>query len=837
MLITICNRIKIYGQASSGNWGNVPVTAQDYLGWTNGTLGLGFLTSAELTIKNEDAMPISFYTNSGAGAFNNNKMIINRRIINGLENAGVSIHSFMGPVILPRSILHLGEDYLGTGIGGWRTWMDIGTFSGLQSDFAFFGIMPFDGDSTYNQNDLNDAVIAWGDNIQGTDGADNLRIIFSAPMNQTTGDWSTQYSALEVARFIPVGRMGIGNFTATTWGGGSGIQPARRLEIYSEHLNTTLSTAPQLRLTYNPNSNPSQGLWTDFQSTSNGDLYITPQNNATLRNVGIQNNRPNYTLEVTGTGAFSNSASPTAGSGGFQMLSQSHPLVVKSNNINLGQGISILREGTSTTGYDDGWRLFQDRNELSHFRTIGTTASSTANNHNVTFDHLFNFQSTVPLSWFAYNTDEHTTMIKEDFNTNPAPSTTAQFPLFDWKPANTQFLVEADIVTQGSTENQTAIVGVNNNTDRSFRFNVYGIMGFSIGQRTVLNDVIFNRAGFFNARGVIDPDQTGSSNQAVFGLADFWDDNSFNYAGYFDARPYLSQGTPLANYGVYAIASGAQANYAIYGSTPVGACQNGGPCTDAAGFFNGSVYTTDAYYTASDSTLKNDITALENPDSLLENINSYSYSFDTSNGMNLPTGVQYGVLAQEVEAVLPGLVKTVTNPAQYDTLGNEITPAVTFKSVNMTGLIPLLLNGYKNQKKEMDSLKQVVSQCCAVGTLQGSGLRNINPIRNDSQGSSLTNKIIVELGNANSIILNQNDPNPFAEQTKITWNIPADNNALDAKLFFYDRNGTVLKTVKIEQPGHGELIVYASNLSSGVYTYTLMVNSKAIDTKRMVKAK
>lgn len=129
----------------------------------------------------------------------------------------------------------------------------------------------------------------------------------------------------------------------------------------------------------------------------------------------------------------------------------------------------------------------------------------------------------------------------------------------------------------------------------------------------------------------------------------------------------------------------------------------------------------------------------------------------------------------------------------------------------------------------MDSLKQVVSQCCAAGTLQGGGLRNSNQNGNDEVGKSITNKITVELENTNSIILNQNDPNPFAEQTKITWTIPSDNNSMDANLFFYDRNGTVFKTVKIEQTGYGELTVYASNLSSGVYTYTLSVNGKLID--------
>lgn len=76
-------------------------------------------------------------------------------------------------------------------------------------------------------------------------------------------------------------------------------------------------------------------------------------------------------------------------------------------------------------------------------------------------------------------------------------------------------------------------------------------------------------------------------------------------------------------------------------------------------------------------------------------------------------------------------------------------------------------------------------------------------------------------------------PNPSFE----IYDTCPDNTELDAKLFFYDKNGNVLRTVKIEQRGTGELTVYASNFSSGTYSYSLFVNEKVIDTKRVVKAK
>ena len=93
--------------------------------------------------------------------------------------------------------------------------------------------------------------------------------------------------------------------------------------------------------------------------------------------------------------------------------------------------------------------------------------------------------------------------------------------------------------------------------------------------------------------------------------------------------------------------------------------------------------------------------------------------------------------------------------------------------------------------------------------------------------------INVEL--SNSIILNQNDPNPFAEETKITYSIP--DNVQDAKIIFFDNSGHIIQTVKINERGEGQLNVYASNLTSGIYSYSLIADGKVIDTKKMVCSK
>ncbi len=135
VIVIVCFTQVAISQVSNGT--NTFGGSNEYVGW-NTTPG-----SPDLNIKHELDQPIHFYTNAGAGTFNNRKMSIMRRTINGIERAGVGIHERgTNPITLPRSILHLGNNYFTSGVAGWRTWMDIGTFTGLQTDFAFFGIIP-----------------------------------------------------------------------------------------------------------------------------------------------------------------------------------------------------------------------------------------------------------------------------------------------------------------------------------------------------------------------------------------------------------------------------------------------------------------------------------------------------------------------------------------------------------------------------------------------------------------------------------------------------------------------------------------------------------------------
>ncbi len=92
--------------------------------------------------------------------------------------------------------------------------------------------------------------------------------------------------------------------------------------------------------------------------------------------------------------------------------------------------------------------------------------------------------------------------------------------------------------------------------------------------------------------------------------------------------------------------------------------------------------------------------------------------------------------------------------------------------------------------------------------------------------------------------LSQNYPNPFNPSTKIKFTIPkltpieggTNNGILYVTLKIYDSLGEEIMTVVDEQmrPGENEIEVYANNLASGVYYYTLQAGGLNVSKKMLL---
>lgn len=82
-------------------------------------------------------------------------------------------------------------------------------------------------------------------------------------------------------------------------------------------------------------------------------------------------------------------------------------------------------------------------------------------------------------------------------------------------------------------------------------------------------------------------------------------------------------------------------------------------------------------------------------------------------------------------------------------------------------------------------------------------------------------------------ILEQNVPNPFTETTSIGYAIvPGFSKAI---IVFNASNGAVIKTVQLNNAGKGQISISANLVAKGIYTYSLYVDGKLIETKKMIK--
>jgi hypothetical protein len=264
--------------------------------------------------------------------------------------------------------------------------------------------------------------------------------------------------------------------------------------------------------------------------------------------------------------------------------------------------------------------------------------------------------------------------------------------------------------------------------------------------------------------------------------------------------------------------SGNSGLYGVYGDAVQQACTTIAgttTCAGAAGYFAGDLLYTGALYYASDIMFKDQINAVSNASNLLAQFQPKNYVFKNQAypNMNFETGTHYGFIAQDVEVIMPSLVQDFTQPPTIDSAGNILHQPINYKAVNYIEFVPLLVAAFNEQKLVIDSLLNA--------------LQNPTPIINPTN----TNKI--QLSNSTGFILNQNDPNPFTESTIITYNIPEAVNS--AKIIFTNSTGVIINTIVIGERGSGQLEVYASDLSKGIYVYSLVCDGKVIASKKMVK--
>lgn len=124
-------------------------------------------------------------------------------------------------------------------------------------------------------------------------------------------------------------------------------------------------------------------------------------------------------------------------------------------------------------------------------------------------------------------------------------------------------------------------------------------------------------------------------------------------------------------------------------------------------YLNGNFAGTGTNSYTSDAKLKKNITGITNAMDVISRIKPSTYEFKTGEfgSMYLPQGKHYGVIAQELQQVLPELVlkNTFTEPDKKD-------GSFDYLSVNYNELIPILIKGMQEQQETIETLKQRIQQ-------------------------------------------------------------------------------------------------------------------------------
>jgi len=272
------------------------------------------------------------------------------------------------------------------------------------------------------------------------------------------------------------------------------------------------------------------------------------------------------------------------------------------------------------------------------------------------------------------------------------------------------------------------------------------------------------------------------------------------------------------------LGSGFIGNYGIGNFGVVGEALD--TVADWAGYFLGDLLASN-YYIPSDAKLKNNTELLSGSLEKIMQLNPMSYSYKTSEykGMHLPAGTQMGLIADEVQAVFPQMVKESYSPESRNNINGTDAASVTYKSVNYIALIPVLISAMQEQQTTIEAKDEEIK------TLQDQNASLESRIRAIESALSMPSPD-ARIHSLERASLEQNAPNPFREKTTIRYSIPV--SATSAMIKVFSLNGVEVKTLNIASFGEGSVELTGGSLVAGTYTYQLIIDGKTIDTKLMV---
>jgi hypothetical protein len=282
-------------------------------------------------------------------------------------------------------------------------------------------------------------------------------------------------------------------------------------------------------------------------------------------------------------------------------------------------------------------------------------------------------------------------------------------------------------------------------------------------------------------------------------------------------------------------------SYNMTGFSPI----MGGSATPAQALLAVGGYARAAgYYQSSDQSLKNNVKPILNASEMIKNLNGKSYFWNQEyiKEAKLDNHRHYGFMAQEVEKVVPEAV-VKDEKGRY--------------AVDYSSIIPVLVESQKLVLKDIESLKSAeIGQSAKETSLlmyENEQMKSeITRLKSDNEMMkekfALLEKTIAQLCESGCQglkrssegieqgsevpILYQSIPNPTDDVALINYALVSENS--QSEIVIQMLEGKVIETIQLDRKaGHGSLKVSLGNLANGTYLYSLVIDGKVIDTKRI----
>jgi hypothetical protein len=252
----------------------------------------------------------------------------------------------------------------------------------------------------------------------------------------------------------------------------------------------------------------------------------------------------------------------------------------------------------------------------------------------------------------------------------------------------------------------------------------------------------------------------------------------------------------------------------------------------------GSALASGGSWVNSDKKLKTDVKTINDPLTKIKELEPkcYVYSKDPKYAfLNLPEEKQFGFMAQDIEKILPEVVRKSTfidadGPQSYS---HELY------AINYSAIVPLLTGAIQEQQKQIEKLES------EIRNIENNSLEVVRLSKENEELKLRLNSIEGKLNrilnsgynspqqeNLNGAYLEQNIPNPFSKTTTIQYHIPETSRS--SSILLYDQRGQQIKAFTIQHTGDGEIEVSTNNLGAGQYSYSLVIDGILIDTKKMI---